>query len=36
MEKKRKHDELFEDQIHEKVQNILQTERQKMQGHVQE
>jgi hypothetical protein len=38
--KKRKHDELFEDQIQEKVQNILQAEREKMQesfqGHIQE
>jgi hypothetical protein len=37
--KKRKHDELFEDQIHEKVQNILQAEREKIQepfqGHIQ-
>jgi hypothetical protein len=37
--KKRKHDELFEDQIPEKVQNILQAEREKMQepfqGHIQ-
>jgi dTDP-D-glucose 4,6-dehydratase len=28
--KKRKHDELFEDKIQEKVQNILQAEREKM------
>jgi hypothetical protein len=38
--KKRKHDELFEDKIQEKVQNILQAEREKMhesfQGHIQE
>jgi hypothetical protein len=34
--KKGKHDELFEDKIHEKVQNILQAERQKMQGSIQE
>jgi hypothetical protein len=38
--KKRKHDESFEDQIQEKVQNILQAEREKMQesfhGHIQE
>jgi hypothetical protein len=39
-EKKRKHDELFEDKIQEKVQNILQAEREKMhesfQGHIKE
>jgi hypothetical protein len=39
-EKKRKHDELFEDKIQKKVQNILQAEREKMhesfQGHMQE
>jgi hypothetical protein len=38
--KKRKHDELFKDKIQEKVQNILQAEREKMhesfQGHIQE
>jgi hypothetical protein len=38
--KKRKHDELFEIKIQEKVQSILQTEREKMhesfQGHIQE
>jgi hypothetical protein len=38
--KKRKHDELFEDKIQEKVQNILQAESEKMhqsfQGHIQE
>jgi hypothetical protein len=38
--KKRKHDELFEDKIQEKVQNILQAEMEKMhesfQGHIQE
>jgi hypothetical protein len=38
--KKRKHDELFEDKIQEKVQKILQAEREKMhksfQGHIQE
>jgi hypothetical protein len=38
--KKRKHDELFEDKIQEKMQNILQAEREKMhesfQGHIQE
>jgi hypothetical protein len=38
--KKRKHDELFEDKIQEKVQNILQAKREKMQesfqGHIQE
>jgi hypothetical protein len=38
--KKRKHDELFEDKIQEKVQNILKAEREKMQesfqGHIQE
>jgi hypothetical protein len=38
--KKRKHDELFEEKIQEKVQNILQAEREKMhesfQGHIQE
>jgi hypothetical protein len=38
--KKRKHDELFEDKILEKVQDILQAEREKMyesfQGHIQE
>jgi hypothetical protein len=38
--KKRKHDELFEDKIQEKLQNILQAEREKMhesfQGHIQE
>jgi hypothetical protein len=28
--KKRKHDELFKDKIQEKVQNILQVEREKM------
>jgi hypothetical protein len=40
MGKERKHDELFEDQIQEKVQNILQVKRGKMQesfqGHIQE
>jgi hypothetical protein len=39
-EKKRKHDELFEDKIQEKVQNILQAERKNMhesfQGHIKE
>jgi hypothetical protein len=38
--RKREHDELFEDKIQEKVQNILQVEREKMhesfQGHIQE
>jgi hypothetical protein len=38
--KKRKHDELFQDKIQEKVQNILQAEREKMhnpfQWHIQE
>jgi hypothetical protein len=38
--KKRKHDELFENKIQEKVQNILQAESEKMhqsfQGHIQE
>jgi hypothetical protein len=38
--KKRKHDELFEDKIQEKVHNILQVEREKVhesfQGHIQE
>jgi hypothetical protein len=38
--KKRKHDESFEDKIQEKVQTILQAEREKMhesfQGHIQE
>jgi hypothetical protein len=38
--KKRKHDELFKEKIQEKVQNILQVEREKMhksfQGHIQE
>jgi hypothetical protein len=34
--KKGKHDELFKDKIHEKVQNILQAERQKMQEYIQE
>jgi hypothetical protein len=38
--KKRKHHELFEDKIQEKVQNILQAKREKMhetfQGHIQE
>jgi hypothetical protein len=38
--KKRNRDELFEDKIQEKVQNILQAEREKMhesfQGHLQE
>jgi hypothetical protein len=37
--KKRKYDELFEDKIQEKMQNILQSEGQKMhelfQGHIQ-
>jgi hypothetical protein len=39
-EKKRKHDELFEEKVQEKVQNLLQVEREKMQesfqGHIQE
>jgi dTDP-D-glucose 4,6-dehydratase len=38
--KNKKYDELFEDKIQEKVQNILQAEREKMhesfQGHIQE
>jgi hypothetical protein len=40
MEKREKYDELFEDKIQEKVQNILQIEREKMhtsfQGNIQE